>query len=57
MIEIDDFPIMVTVKIKTEKDTACMHRLSHMFAHLAKFESKIHPDPPGLKRGVRSMNL
>ena len=57
MIEINDFPIMVMVKIKTEKDTACMHRLSHMFVHLAKFESKIHLDPPELKRGVRSMNL
>ena len=31
--------------------------LSHMFPHLAKFESKIQLDPPGLRRGVRSMNL
>ena len=55
MIGINDFPTMV--KIITESDTACMHRLSHMFPHLAKFESKIHLDPPGLRRGVRSMNL
>ena len=50
MIEINDFPIMVTVKIKTERDTACMHTQTVTFTYVPPFGKIRIKNTPGSTR-------